>query len=75
MIKFSPDGKVLMTIGRAGGATGPTECCWQPNDVITNAAGEIFVAEGHGTNPNDRIIKRYFTAYRYAVKLRFAPMP
>jgi hypothetical protein len=26
-------------------------------------------------SPNDRIIKRYFTAYRYAVKLRFAPMP
>jgi len=57
VFKFSPDGKVLMTIGRAGGATGPTECCWQPNDVVTNAAGEIFVAEGHGTNPNDRIIK------------------
>jgi hypothetical protein len=57
VIKFSPDGKVLMRIGRAGGATGPTECCWQPNDVITNAAGEIFIAEGHGGNPNDRIMK------------------
>lgn len=57
IFKFSPDGKVLMTIGKPGGATGPTECCWQPNDVITNAAGEIFVAEGHGQNANDRIIK------------------
>ena len=55
--KFSPDGKVLMTIGKAGGATGATECCWQPNDVITNAAGEIFVSEGHGQNQNDRVIK------------------
>ncbi len=55
--KFSPNGDVLLTIGKAGGATGPTECCWQPNDVITNAAGEIFVAEGHGQNANDRIIK------------------
>ncbi|MDR1989838.1 MAG: peptidyl-alpha-hydroxyglycine alpha-amidating lyase family protein [Acidobacteriaceae bacterium] len=55
--KFSPNGDVLMTIGKAGGATGPTECCWQPNDVITNAAGEIFVTEGHGQNPNDRIVK------------------
>lgn len=57
VIKFSPKGDVIMRIGRAGGATGPTVCCWQPNDVVTNAAGEIFIAEGHGGNPNDRIMK------------------
>jgi sugar lactone lactonase YvrE len=57
VFKFSPDGKVLMTIGKAGGATGPTECCWQPNDVITNDKGEIFISEGHGANQNDRIVK------------------
>jgi hypothetical protein len=57
VFKFSPEGKLLMTIGRAGGATGPTECCWQPNDVITNQKGEIFISEGHGQNPNDRILK------------------
>jgi hypothetical protein len=56
VIKFSPDGKVLLRIGRAGGATGPDQCCWQPNDVITNQKGEIFISEGHGTNPNDRVI-------------------
>jgi DNA-binding beta-propeller fold protein YncE len=57
VFKFSPKGELLMTIGKAGGATGPTECCWQPNDVITNADGEIFIAEGHGQNQNDRIMK------------------
>ena len=57
VFKFSPKGDLLMTIGKPGGATGPTECCWQPNDVITNAAGEIFVSEGHGANQNDRIVK------------------
>ena len=57
IFKFSPNGDILLTIGKPGGATGPTECCWQPNDVITNAAGEIFVAEGHGQNANDRIVK------------------
>jgi hypothetical protein len=57
VFKFSPKGDLLLTIGRAGGATGPTECCWQPNDVITNQKGEIFIAEGHGANPNDRILK------------------
>ncbi len=57
VFKFSPKGELLMTIGKPGGATGSTECCWQPNDVVTNAAGEIFVAEGHGQNQNDRIMK------------------
>jgi DNA-binding beta-propeller fold protein YncE len=57
VFKFSPEGKLLMTIGKAGGATGPTDCCWQPNDVITNDKGEIFISEGHGANPNDRILK------------------
>jgi hypothetical protein len=57
VFKFSPKGELLMTIGKAGGATGPTECCWQPNDVVTNDKGEIFISEGHGQNPNDRIMK------------------
>jgi hypothetical protein len=48
---------VLLTIGKPGGATGPTECCWQPNDVITNDKGEIFISEGHGQNANDRLMK------------------
>jgi streptogramin lyase len=56
VFKFSPEGKLLLTIGRAGGATGADQCCWQPNDVITNQKGEIFIAEGHGTNQNDRIV-------------------
>lgn len=47
VIKFSPDGRVLMTIGKPGGAA-PPECCYQPNDVITAPNGDIFVAEGHG---------------------------
>jgi streptogramin lyase len=57
IFKFSRDGKELMRIGKPGGATGPTECCWQPNDVITNDKGEIFISEGHGQNQNDRIVK------------------
>ena len=56
VFKFSPEGKVLLTIGKAGGATGPDQCCWQPNDVVTNDKGEIFIAEGHGQNQNDRVI-------------------
>ena len=48
VFKFSPDGKLLLTIGKAGGAAVP-ECCYQPNDVIVAKNGDIFVAEGHGT--------------------------
>jgi DNA-binding beta-propeller fold protein YncE len=46
VFKFSPNGVVVMTIGKPGGAAG-AECCFQPNDVITNAAGDIFISEGH----------------------------
>jgi hypothetical protein len=35
-----------MTIGKPGGGA-PPECCFQPNDVITNANGDIFISEGH----------------------------
>ena len=60
VVKFSPDGKVLLTLGKPGGNR-PGEPAdpasfYQPNDVITNAAGDIFVSEGHG-GMNARIIK------------------
>ena len=46
VFKFSPDGKLLLTIGKPGGANG-TGCCFQPNDVITSANGDVFISEGH----------------------------
>jgi len=54
IFKFSPEGKLLMTMGKPGGNR-PGEPAdpasfYQPNDIITNAAGEIFVCEGHGSN-------------------------
>jgi len=55
VFKFSPEGKLLMTLGKAGG-TAPPECCYQPNDVLVAPNGDIFVAVGHGA-PVDRILK------------------
>jgi sugar lactone lactonase YvrE len=53
--KFSPEGKLLLTLGKPGGnqpgqPVDPASF-YQPNDVITNAQGEIFVAEGHSSSP------------------------
>ena len=55
VIKFSPDGKVLMTLGEKGGAASP-KFFYQPNDVIVAKNGDIFVSEGHGGG-NNRVIK------------------
>jgi DNA-binding beta-propeller fold protein YncE len=53
VLKFSPTGELLLAIGKPGGNR-PGEpadpaSLYQPNDVITNAAGEIFIAEGHAS--------------------------
>ena len=55
VFKFSPDGKVLLTLGKLGGAAAP-EYFYQPNDVITAPNGDIFVSEGHGAG-NNRVIR------------------
>ena len=59
MTKFSPEGEVLMTLGMPGGGRG-SDYFFQPNDVHVAPNGDIFVAEGHGNNPENnpaRIIK------------------
>jgi DNA-binding beta-propeller fold protein YncE len=58
VIKFSPDGKVLLTLGKAGGAREP-DFFWQPNAVATAPNGDIYVAEGHSdaANANARILR------------------
>ncbi|MBI2403872.1 MAG: hypothetical protein HYW06_04520 [Gemmatimonadetes bacterium] len=56
--KFSPDGKLLMTLGKAGGAREP-EYFYQPNDVLVAPNGDIYVADGHSSREgaNARILK------------------
>ena len=60
IFKFSPDGKLLMTLGKAGGA-GATDSgfFYQPNDVLVAPNGEIYVAEGHSSSPGSvaRVLK------------------
>jgi DNA-binding beta-propeller fold protein YncE len=47
--KFSPDGKLLMSLGTKGGGR-DSLFFWQPNDVLVAPNGDIFVAEGHSSN-------------------------
>jgi DNA-binding beta-propeller fold protein YncE len=56
--KLSPDGRLLMTLGRPGGAREPGYF-WQPNDVLVAPNGDVYVAEGHDDAPtaNARILK------------------
>jgi len=55
--KFSPDGDLLMSLGQAGVAgTGP-DMFDQPSDVLVAPNGDIFVADGHGSEGNNRIVK------------------
>jgi sugar lactone lactonase YvrE len=58
VFKFSPDGKLLLTLGKSGGA-GEPDYFYQPNDVLVAPNGDIFVAEGHSSAPgsNARILK------------------
>jgi DNA-binding beta-propeller fold protein YncE len=56
-IKFSPDGKVLMTLGKAGVAGPGNDTFSGPCDVAVAANGDIFVADGHGGETNARVMK------------------
>lgn len=57
VFKFSPQGKLLMTLGEAGVPGSDGTHFNAPSDVITNAAGEIFVVDGHTADGNNRIVK------------------
>jgi sugar lactone lactonase YvrE len=63
VFKFSPEGKLLLTLGKPGGnqpgQPADPASFYQPNDVITLRNGEILVAEGHSNaeNVSNRIIR------------------
>lgn len=58
IFKFSRDGKVLLTLGKAGGARDP-EFLFQPNAMAFAKDGSIWVSEGHSSAPGStaRVMK------------------
>ena len=58
VIKFSPDGKELMRLGKAGVAGDGPDTFNQPDCVIVAPNGDIFVADGHTPGKgNQRVMK------------------
>ena len=58
VFKFSPEGKVLMTLGKAGVGGDGEDTFNQPNDVAIAPNGDIFVSDGHTPGKgNARVIK------------------
>ena len=65
VLKFTPEGRLLLTLGRGGVAGDGPDTFNRPADVVTAANGDVFVADGH---VNARVVKfdaggRYITAW------------
>ena len=57
VMKFNQDGKLLMTLGKPGVAGTTKDTFNSPSDVYVAPNGDIFVADGHGGDSNNRIVK------------------
>jgi len=56
VFKFSSDGRLLLTLGKAGVAGAEPGMFDEPTDVVTAPNGDVFVTEGHGKG-NNRVSK------------------
>ena len=57
VFKFGPDGKVLMTLGKAGVSGSGPDLFDQPTDVVIAPNGEIFVTDSHRNGRNNRVVR------------------
>lgn len=57
VFKFSPEGKLLMTLGKAGVAGDGPDTFNMPSAVLVAPNGDIFIGDGHGGNSNARVLK------------------
>jgi sugar lactone lactonase YvrE len=57
LIKFSPEGVALMTLGKPGMPGNGPGYLSAVSAVVVAPNGDIYIADGHGTGTNDRIVK------------------
>ncbi len=59
VVKFSADGKVLMTLGKPGVRGNPPDALTDPTDVVTDPRnGDIYVAESHTDVADPNLVGR-----------------
>jgi sugar lactone lactonase YvrE len=52
VMKFSPNGELLMTLGKKGVAGDGNDVFNKPSDMLVAPSGDIFVADGHDAGGN-----------------------
>ncbi len=57
VLKYSPEGDLLMTLGKEGVAGDGPDTFNKPSDVLVAPDGSIFIADGHDAGGNNRIVK------------------
>lgn len=57
VMKFSPEGELLMVLGKPGVPGRDKHHFNQPSDVVVTKDGHIFVADGHQLRGNNRVVK------------------
>ena len=60
VFKFNRDGRLLMTLGKAGVSGSGPDLFDQPTDVVVAPNGDVFVTDSHRNGKNNRVVK--FTA-------------
>ena len=59
VVKFSPDGKVLLTLGTPGVRGNPPAALTDPTDVVTDPTnGDVYVAESHTDVADPNLVGR-----------------
>ena len=58
VVKFSPEGKVLMMLGKFGVAGNPPDLLTDPTNVLTDSNGDIYVAESHTDVEDPNLVGR-----------------
>src|SRR4051794_12016266 len=57
VFKFNHDGKVVLTLGKAGVSGGGPDLFDQSTDVAVSRAGDIFVTDSHRNGRNNRVVR------------------
>ena len=57
VFKFNPQGKVVMTLGKAGVSGSGSDLFDQPTDVVVAQNGDVFVTDSHRNGKNNRVVK------------------